>query len=617
VDKAYRLFDIGVVDANGDDIPDVFTSNHHFRQLLLISDGKGHYRDVVSEWGLDQSREFPRAELSFVSPTVNEPGLYIYWFGTQLILRAHAISHDSRWKGTVRVNDPVTVLRNKNFSFKKTEQKSMTSETIIEFAPTGDGFLRMRPGGQGLPIEFEFANDVPIKQVYVGNGKVSPSHNTFKLAMRDRHAMAWADYNGDGVLDVFINRGALGGTLRAHSKHIQQQLQDELLMSQAKGKFSDEITNLGIRKNGCSGRHARWLDFNNDGLLDLFVNCYDRGNVVGSYTKQLYQQDNNGKLTDVAEKVGLAIPTEQIASFAWFDIDQDTDLDVVTFQDEDLRVYRNIDGYYVPEIVVVHSSEAEQRIGKHRGIDWFYDGKITIVDYDLDGDIDVFSASKRGNVLLRNDRGTLIPVDPTTIGLPEKSYTANWVDYDNDGFVDLHLVPQGLYKQKHHHYFEDTGMLEVDAEQYRAAICNWFDFDNDGRLDVLMALSEVRDFKHWWEYSPKPRGPDDWSLVGYKNVGGMSGNWLQIKVVGSEGNPQSIGAQVMLIIGKRKQTQEVGSGDGAFFSQGNYRLHFGLGQEEKIDRVTIRWPDGYRRILKNVASNQLVTVRRGNEKNPK
>ena len=66
--ETHRLFDIGIVDANGDDFLDVYTSNHHFRQALLIGDAEGDFTDVLSEWGLDQSREFPLAELSFTPP---------------------------------------------------------------------------------------------------------------------------------------------------------------------------------------------------------------------------------------------------------------------------------------------------------------------------------------------------------------------------------------------------------------------------------------------------------------------------------------------------------------------------------------------------------------------
>ena len=113
-----RLFDMGVVDANGDDRLDVYTSNHHFRQVLLLADGKGGYRDVLSEWGLDQSREFPEAELSFVAPELVDAGVYVYWFGSNVVIRTHRSKELPQWQGVLRLYDPVKVVKNDGFAIK-------------------------------------------------------------------------------------------------------------------------------------------------------------------------------------------------------------------------------------------------------------------------------------------------------------------------------------------------------------------------------------------------------------------------------------------------------------------------------------------------------------------
>ncbi len=609
LNSTQRLFDIGVVDANGDDLLDIYTSNHHFRQVLWIADEKGGYRDVVSEWGLDQSKEFPLAELSFVAPVVDSPGLYIYWIGTQFVIRSHKILGPQNWHGTLRVNDPVDIIKNSGFTVEKRDQTSLASETIIKFTPASDGFLRMRPGGQGLPITLEFDGTVPLGQIYVGRGKVSPSLVSFVLAMKDRHAMAWADYNGDGVLDVFINRGALSGTLRAHTTEIKQQIKDELLVSRGEGEFVDVVSEVGIEKRGCSGRHARWLDFDSDGRIDLFVNCYDREHVAGSYPKQLYRQGARGKLHDVAQQVGLGVPDQQIGSFGWFDVDNDGDTDVLAFQDEGFFLYRNEEGHFVRELVLDFMTEGSQRIGQTTGAGWFYDGKLTIADYDTDGDLDAFSASKRGNTFLVNRGGKLFPVDPVSVGLPVKSVTANWVDYDNDGLPDLHLVPQGLVRQRKDHNFQRTTLLEFPSDQYDAAICNWFDLDNDGRLDVIMALHENADYKPWWQISKKEMRESDWELRAFRNIG-RGNHWLQIKLIGSVGNRQGIGARVTVETPDRRQVQEVGNSEGSFFSQGHYRLYFGLGPHAHAQVVRIHWSDGLDQVLNDVAGDRLLVVRR-------
>jgi len=609
LDVADRFFDIGIVDANGDGWLDIYTTNHHFRQALLLSDGHGGYNDVLSKWGLDQSREFPLAELSFTAPDFDRPGLYIFWQSTQLVLYARGIKNAASSHGSLRVNDKVEIVKNDGFKFQKHDQVTSVSETTIDFSPAINGQLRMRPGGQGLPITFQLDDVIPLDHVFIGFGKVSPRSSTFTLAMRDRHAMAWADYNNDGWLDVFINRGALGGTLNAYSREIKMQINDELLVSHKEGAFTDIASEAGIRMKSCSGRHARWLDFNNDNRLDLFINCYDRGNVPGDYPKQLYQQDANGMLHDVATERGLGIPDQQIGSFAWFDVDNDADTDLVTFQDEGFFLYRNDNGNFTQESIYRRKLGNAKRIGSTTADTWFYDGKVSVTDYDADGDLDLFSASKRGNLLLVNNSGTFSAISPETIGLPKSSLAANWVDYDNDGLPDLHLVPQGLFRQDATHAFESTGLLEFPDEQYKAAVANWFDLDNDGRMDLVLALSENQDFRHWWQFHKEHRPSITWILEAYRNTGPAK-HWLQLKLTGADGNRQAIGARVTVTTPDGAQVKEVGNNDGAFFSQGHYRLYFGLGDYTKVDTLHIQWPDGHQQEFHGVGGDRLLTIER-------
>ena len=319
--ETFRLFDMGVVDANGDGLLDIYTSNHHFRQALLIADGKGGYRDVLSEWRLDQS-VFPLAELSFASPTPEKPGVYVYWLGTNFVIRTHRIREVGDWRGSMRVFDPVDIVNDKGFRAEKRAAKAGdVTETTIEFSASDDATLVLRPGGQGLPLDFNFSGAVGPEQIFVGLGRVSPKGASFSLAMQDRHAHAWADFNGDGLMDLFVNRGALSGTLRAYPPAVARGIRDELFLSRSPGVFEERGLQAGLEKNACSGRHAQWVDFNGDGLLDLFVNCYDRENFAGDYPKQLYQQGPKGALRDVADKVRLGLPDQQMANLAWLDFD--------------------------------------------------------------------------------------------------------------------------------------------------------------------------------------------------------------------------------------------------------------------------------------------------------
>ncbi|MDP2057898.1 MAG: CRTAC1 family protein, partial [Thiobacillus sp.] len=380
-------------------------------------------------------------------------------------------------------------------------------------------------------------------------------------------------------------------------------------------RFHEASREVGIKKKDCSGRHVKWVDFDRDGLLDLYINCQDRGNVPGGYPKQFYRQDAKGHFSDVSAEVGLDIPQNQLIDFAWLDADNDGDMDLLSHEDTGYFLYRNQGGRFAREFISRGKFERSDVKGlKGNTYDyWQFDGKLSLADFDSDGDLDVFVASKKGNTFLINNVGTFKPLDPTALGLPVESVAAAWVDYDNDGHPDLHTVPEGLLHQNKNHTFEATGFLSLPDKKYQAAIINWFDRDNDGAMDVLIALQDNATLWRWWEKpfkSKDVKGKDDrfkWKILAYRNVG-MKNHWLQLNLVGSAGNPQAIDARVTLVTPEGQQTQDVGSNDGAFLSQGHYRLYFGLGGHDKVDTVKVRWPDGRLQELKDVTADKLLNI---------
>ena len=127
-----------------------------------------------------------------------------------------------------------------------------------------------------------------------------------------------------------------------------------------------------------------------------------------------------------------------------------------------------------------------------------------------------------------------------------------------------------------------------------------------------MALNDNPSFKHWWQFSKERKLPTRFDPLTYRNVG-PGAHWLQIKLVGGKHNLQAIGAQVTVVTPDGAQKQEVGSNEGSFFSQGHYRLYFGLGPHPLANLITVRWPDGIVKKYQNIDGNRLVTIRRDGE----
>jgi len=200
-------------------------------------------------------------------------------------------------------------------------------------------------------------------------------------------------------------------------------------------------------------------------------------------------------------------------------------------------------------------------------------------------------------------------VAAASLRLQGESLMAALVDYDNDGRLDLHFVPHGLYRQLADGRFERTGMLALDPAQYRAALVNWLDVDNDGRLDVLLALNPDPAFKPWWQFGKPKIRPSNWQLVAYRNTVAAPG-WLAVDLEGLPGNRQGIGAVVSVTSGGQMQSRIAGSAEGAFFSQGHYRAYFGLGSARRVDAVRVLWPDGETQDLGPADAGRVMKIRR-------
>jgi FG-GAP-like repeat len=230
------------------------------------------------------------------------------------------------------------------------------------------------------------------------------------------------------------------------------------------------------------GQANAWADVDNDGDLDCFVAFRGRPN-------RFYRNDN-GTFRDVASEVGLADNVETRAA-AWGDFDADGDPDLfIGFADPTTpaKVYRN--DAKGATFVDVAAAIGIQLKGVARQPAW--------IDYDGDGDLDLFAAFRDGpNRLLRNDRGRFLDVTGQTgIGDPRKTVSAVWWDFDRDGDLDLFTANQegdanGLYRQTGGK-FEDIAVAMGVAGTPRPKEDGGVgpsvaDFDQDGDFDLFVA----------------------------------------------------------------------------------------------------------------------------------
>jgi hypothetical protein len=275
---------------------------------------------------------------------------------------------------------------------------------------------------------------------------------------------AWADFDNDGDLDEFV--GFRGRPNR--------------LYRQDHGRFEDVAAAVGVADN-VETRAAAWGDFDGDGNLDLYVG------FAGGAPNKLYRNDGDGRhFTDVAPSLGLNL-TGVTRQVSWIDYDNDGDLDLfIAFRDQPNRLFRNDGGHFTD--VTVESGIGDPR--KSVGAVWF--------DMDGDGDLDLFVANQEGdaNGLFRNDHGHFVDVarewGVDASGRPKEfgGVGASVADFDGDGLFDLFVAnygPSALYRNDHGRRFVDVTKSEGLFFAQHATTPSWGDYDNDGRPDLYVA----------------------------------------------------------------------------------------------------------------------------------
>ena len=626
------LNDLGVADVNDDRWLDVYTTNHDVRPLILINDEGSAWADRVLELNLSTNRVLVGADkmLGQGPPRIDAPGIYIYWTLNEFVVQTHQLPESRAAAGVILAGR--AEIATTEGSVVLAEQAAegeivapfpadlVESQTkAFHFRSHGDSALRIHSYTGYNVARVHLSAPTRLQDVFIGSRRAPPQGRTFAIWPDDRHAMLWFDLNRDTLTDVVAVDGGMSGRSqgRVVAKHASYRP-----FLRADDGFQETALGGDLHHYGCPTRHASLVDFDRDGWLDIYVVC---ARVGGRYHNQLFRQTKPGEFDEVAAEVGLDLSEAGLS--AWLDVDGDDDMDLFWVRGDELLLSRNDGGHF-----------ALQSIGKGRG----RPVQLTLADFDSDGDFDIFVAAPHGSSLLINERGQYQIVDPQDKGLPNNAWCANWVDYDNDGALDLHALPGGLFRQVSAGSFEPTGLLA--GEGAGQAFCTWFDFDNDGHRDFLVARADeptVRERirnrvaqmlgtegQRWIAQNPALsflegiawghpfREHRRWHLHLYRNRG-TDNHWLEVLLVGPDGNRPAIGARVTVETAAGTQTQQVGQAEGSLRSQGHYRAYFGLNDQAVVDRVRIAWPDGTREERRSIPSDQLLIIDKRSDADPR
>ena len=449
--------------------------------------------------------------------------------------------------------------------------RDVNNRPFLEFTIAPGGEVTLASNGlSDLPIQFEFSESGPgavtSGEIRVGAEGVSPPAPLFQIMLRDRHAIAFADVAGTREQDAFVVTGGLGGGIA--SPLFLGAVRDQFLVAGdgPEGGYGDEIVASGIVKGRCRGRSASYADADGRGSLDLLTTCEGA-------PPQMYAQTMRGGF------VSVEAPPVVGKAYRWATLGGTRPTLLVSTR-RGLESWKLKRSGWRRVATARSGREAEQ---------------VALGDFDNSGTLDAMVTGHRGVSLLANRHGRLRPLR-SRLGLPRNAAAASFVDYDNDGRLDVSLAPQGLYRwDRRRGRFERTGALTMRRTGY--AIVEWMDYDNDGRRDPLIAASAR-------EFSPSAH------VIRKRNLT-RAGHWLEIDLTGSSRNREAIGASVRAKLrGGRTLTQWVGQNDDARHSQGHYRLYFGLGRTRVVKRLIVRWPGGGETRLRKVGADRLLRISR-------
>lgn len=434
------------------------------------------------------------------------------------------------------------------------DARSIVSDALW-FDYDNDGKLDLLIARFGTPILYHNEGNGNFKDVTAASG-LNKFANTI--------AVIAFDYDNDGYLDLmFANYFKPVNLLDLKDTHVLPTDLDNanngggvtLWHNTGKGTFEDVTDKAGFGKVHGWALDVGHGDFNNDGLQDVYIAC-DYG------TDHVFLNNGNGTFREVTEKA-TGWDTKKGMNVDVADYDNDGWLDVYV---------TNITDEYMRECNMLWHNNGNGTftdVSKETGTcetGWGWAAKFG--DFDNDGWLDLFVV----NGLRSAGPESYVPLVFQVITTPGLDITDlnSWPNIGNRSW-------SGYQKKRLFHNLGNGSFKEISAE---AGVDNQFDgrgiavadFDNDGRLDLIQTSAD---------------GP----LLLYHNVSQRTGNWIELKLIGTQSNRDGIGARIRVEAAGLAQIREVDGGNG-YAGESTRRVHFGLGSATKIDRLEIKWPSG-------------------------
>ncbi len=450
--------------------------------------------------------------------------------------------------------------------------------------------------------------------------------------LSDSRSCNWIDFNNDGWQDVQITNGKYPGE------------NNMLYINNGDGTF-ETVVSGAIVSDLKPSDGATWADHDNDGDIDCFVvNWYGVDNLF---------YDNNGDETFTQVTVGTIVEDNGYSETAsWGDYNNDSYVDIYVSNSGGTKknyLYKNNgDGSFLK----ITDGEMVNDNDSTRSVNW--------VDYDMDGDADIFvtSEANQHERLYRNngDETFTSITDNALVTDAGSTMSSSWGDIDNDGDLDVFLAnDQGndaLFRNDGDNVFTKLSSDIVCNNGGNSFGSNFADIDNDGDLDLFVTNSfgggpwnnflylndatgvftavttDVTTTDMGWSYGNAFGDYDkdgDMDLLVANCYGGAQNNvlyknettgnnWMVINCTGMVSNKSAIGAIVKvkaMINGEMIWQMRDITAQSGYCGQNMLPAHFGLGDATIIDSIIIKWPSGIVDEFAAVYAGQYLNVTEG------